>query len=118
MEKSKIIIYSAIHALGVLAYIFAVVYILQNVETLFSGLPDMFAAVPMLLLLVFSVALMGVLVFGRPVYLFMNGSKRQAIEFLIYTLGWIFIILILVFGLIALMPADSYISVDSVPYTR
>jgi len=107
MEKSKIVVYSLVHALAVLAYIVGVAYLLEYGAGFFSGYSGILATIPMLLLLVFSVALMGVLIFARPVYLFINGFKSQAIEFLIYTLGWILVILILVFGYMALMSSNQ-----------
>lgn len=108
MEKTKIITYSLVHALAILVYIVAVVYGLQNGERFFGVLPEMFAAIPVLLTLVFSVGLMAVLVFGRPVYLFMTGLKREGVEFLLYTLGWLFVVILLILAYMTQIPSDPY----------
>lgn len=112
MEKSKIIIYSLVHSVAIVAYIALVAYIMQTSDTIFAGLDGFMAIVPVLLLLVFSVAIMAVLVFGRPVYLFINGHKRAAVEFLIHTLGWLFAILVAFFVLM------SQTSITNLPSTE
>lgn len=99
MEKIKIVLYSLVHAFAVLAYIMGVVYFMQTVGTWFGGKDTILSVAPVLLLLVFSVSVMGVLVFGRPVYLFVTGFRREAVEFLIYTMGWMLVILILFIGI-------------------
>jgi len=99
MSKSKIIFYSLLHALGVLAYIVAIGLFIQALNTILPG-PDGFGTIiPVLLLLVFSAAVMAILVFGRPVYLFLNGMKTESIYFLGYTMIWLLIIIIVVFSL-------------------
>lgn len=44
---------------------------------------------------VFSAAVAAILVFGRPVMLYINGEKKAAIQFLATTLGWLLALLIL-----------------------
>lgn len=101
MNKSKMILHSFGHAIGVLAYISLVVTLLTNLEKYFANTPDTFMApIAMLLLLVLSVAVMAILVFGRPVYLFLNNAKQEAFFFLGYTLGWLLIFVIAAFIII------------------
>lgn len=108
MEKSKIILYSLVHAFGILGYIIGVAYFMESGNMYFNTLPGAFSAVPVLLLFVFSVGLMAVLLFGRPVYLFMAGLKREGMEFLIYTLGWLFVIIILIFVYMTQVSPEPY----------
>jgi hypothetical protein len=104
MNKSKIVLHSLGHALGVLLYISLVVTLITNLEKYFANTPDTFMApIAMLLLLVLSVAVMAVLVFGRPVYLFLNNAKQEAYLFLGYTLGWLFLLVIIAFIVIFLI---------------
>ncbi|MEK7508128.1 MAG: hypothetical protein AAB602_03550 [Patescibacteria group bacterium] len=49
----------------------------------------------MLSLLVFSAALTGALIFGRPALWYVDGKKKEAILLLAYTLGIFFIITII-----------------------
>lgn len=48
----------------------------------------------MLLLFVFSAALTGALIFGRPILWYLDGKKREAILLFFYTLGCVLIIAI------------------------
>jgi hypothetical protein len=54
----------------------------------------------MLLLFVFSAALMGILVFGRPVMWYIDGKKKEAVLLLIQTVGIILVVTLLAFVLI------------------
>lgn len=86
------------HALGVLAYIFIVASILQFAENVFADTPDtIYNIIPFLFLFVLSVAVVGVLIFARPAYLFFSSFKREAVEFLLYTLSWMLIIFLIIF---------------------
>ncbi len=95
MNKSKLIPHSLLHALGVLGYIALVAFVMNYANNAIPRASGIIVIIPMLLLLVFSAAIMGVLVFGRPTFLFMNGHKKAAIQFLIYTMGWLLVILII-----------------------
>lgn len=101
MNKSRMLMQSFGHAIGVLGYISLVVALITTLEKYFTNTPDTFMApIAMLLLLVLSVAVMAILVFGRPVYLFLNNAKREAFLFLGYTLGWLFLFVIIAFTVI------------------
>jgi hypothetical protein len=51
----------------------------------------------MLLLFVTSAAITGFLVFGKPVMLYIDGKKREAVSLLGYTIGILFLITLVVF---------------------
>ncbi len=108
MTKSKIIFLSLIHALGILVYITSVVFILITLGNHFKGNDSPIQMIPFLLLLVFSVGLMTALVFGRPVQLYLNGFKIEAIKFFGYTLTWLFVILILVSSLTLIFYQNNF----------
>jgi membrane protease YdiL (CAAX protease family) len=108
MQKSKIIGYSFLHALGIAAYIIGVVSLLRLATSFnFGQQNEILVPILMLLMLVFSVGVMAIAVFGRPVYLFVGGFRREALEFLIYTLFWVFVILTLVASIILLAPTPN-----------
>jgi hypothetical protein len=48
-----------------------------------------------LLIFVFSAAISGALVLGKPILLYLENKKREAVELFVITLGWIFILLVL-----------------------
>ena len=50
--------------------------------------------ITMLLLLVFSAALSGLLLFGQPILWYLDGKKKEAISLLTITLGTFFLILL------------------------
>jgi hypothetical protein len=96
MTKSKIILHSLFHALGVVAYIAIVATIMSNFEGSFINVPEVLLGMMMLLLFVISATITASLVFGRPVYLFLGGLKKEAMEFLAYTLGWMLITFLII----------------------
>ena len=50
-----------------------------------------------LLLFVFSALAVGLLMLGRPIYLCLNGAKTDAIRMLLYSVSWLFLIVVSVF---------------------
>lgn len=51
----------------------------------------------MLMLLVLSVAIVGSLIFGRPVMWYIDGKRKEAMKLLGWTLGIFFVLTVLVF---------------------
>ncbi|MEK9183654.1 MAG: hypothetical protein AAB890_01090 [Patescibacteria group bacterium] len=64
-------------------------------EKWFQSVPEFFAPIIMLLLLVLSASIMGVLVFGRPILLYLDNQKKDALTMLFYTLGCLAVIFLL-----------------------
>lgn len=54
----------------------------------------------MLLLLVVSVAMMGVLIFGKPALWYLEGKKKEAWSLLLYTVGFLSAALILLYAVL------------------
>jgi hypothetical protein len=88
---------SLLHALAVLVYVVLVALLMNNGEKLFGNMNGLWGPVAFLLLFTVSAAVTGLLVLGRPIYLFLNGNKKEALQFLFYTLGWLVIITLVVF---------------------
>ena len=64
---------------------------------LHSDKPDtVLAPILMLSLVVFSAALMGVLIFGKPLMWYLDNKKREAVTLLTYTLSIFFAITIVI----------------------
>ncbi|MBU0598416.1 hypothetical protein KKF61_05535 [Patescibacteria group bacterium] len=89
MDKKKITLHSFLHSLGVVIYIALVSLLMTNSEKIFGEMADFWGPLAMLLLFTVSAAVTGLLVFGRPVYLFLQGMKKEAIQFTFYTLGFL-----------------------------
>lgn len=96
--------YSLIHAFLATAYIFCVVAFISCADKVIKidNIP-FFGPVIILLLLVLSVTIMGVLIFGKPALLYLDNQKKDALTLLFSTVGWLAIflfILIILFVLI------------------
>lgn len=93
--------YAFADALGTVVYIVLVASFIFFVGQRF---PDDNASVLMpvafLTLLVFSVALVGTLLFGRPVMWYIDGKKKDALSLLGYTLGVLFVALVVVLAVV------------------
>ena len=75
------------NALLAAAYIVFIVLLISYGPALVRDKPDtILAPMAMLSLLVFSVAFMGYIFFFRPVLMYLNGQKREAVEFFTKTL--------------------------------
>jgi hypothetical protein len=102
MNRKKIILWSFFNALGTLAYITLVALILQNGEKIFGKMQDISGPIAFLLLFILSAAITGALVLGRPIFLYLDNDKRNALILFFYTLAWLFLFLILSFVLMYL----------------
>lgn len=89
MNNQQIASKSFIHSLGVVAYIALVAAIISNGDNLFGAIQGILGVMAFLLLFSISAATVGLLVFGRPVYMFMNDQKPEALRFLGFTLGFL-----------------------------
>ena len=79
-------------------YIFAVSWLLNNVSKIAGPNKSILMPMAFLGLLVFSVAIMGVLVFGQPLTLYLHGRKKEALKLLGYTLGWLLLFVLAFFA--------------------
>lgn len=98
--KNQITKYALLHSLGATAYIALVALTMRNIER-FIG-PDegdggTLSMIAFLLLFVISAAVMGLLVFTRPIMWYLNGSKKEALSLAISTVGFLVGIAVLIF---------------------
>lgn len=95
--KNNPIVQSLIHAVLAVIYISLVALIMSNGERIFGGGPDtIWIPIALLTLFVLSAAIMGVLILGRPILMYVDGHKTAALKFFGYTLGWLALILVAV----------------------
>ncbi len=79
--------HAARNSLGVVAYVFLIASFFRLMEKFLSNKPDIFfAPVTMLLLLVTSAAITGYLIVGKPIMLFIEGKKVEAVNQFGYTI--------------------------------
>ncbi len=95
--NKKILKYSLVHAFLATAYIFCVaVFVFCADKIIKIDNVPFFGPVIVLLLLVLSAAIMGILIFGKPVLLYLDNQKKDALTLLFSTVGWLAAILFIV----------------------
>lgn len=101
--NKKLLGHSFGHALLAFAYIVGIAAFFNlGVEKMFKSVPEFFAPIIMLSLFVLSAAIMAILIFGKPVLLYLDNQKKDAVKMLFYTLGCLadFLILTIILVLI------------------
>lgn len=100
---SKVTRTAVIDALGTATYIVAVATFLNHAQALFGNDEGKSWIIPvaMLSLLVFSVALIGFLMIGRPVLWYVDGRKKEAVALFFWTLGIFFGLTVIAFLVLA-----------------
>ena len=97
MKKSQNITRSFLHSAGVVVYVTCVSAFLSKANKIFGNEEHKFIIpIFMLLLLVISTSITGMLVLGKPASLYLDGQKKEAWTFLLYTLGWLAVFLVVV----------------------
>jgi hypothetical protein len=102
MKKHQLIVWSFVDAVAALLYIAAVAWLMSNAEHLFGKITSFWGPLAFLLLFVLSATIVGLLVLGRPIHLYLNDMKREAWRVLFFTVGWLILAAIVVFLSLAL----------------
>ena len=101
MIDTKIVKQSLSYAAGAILYVALVATIMYNAERIFGAEEEsVLIPIGMILLLVTSVATMGMLVFGKPVMLYIDGKKREGVTMAITTIAILAIFTIALFVLL------------------
>ena len=93
------VVHSFGHAVLTLLYISAIGWFMSHTQDIFANVeePNFLIPVSMLLLFVLSATITGTLVLGRPILLYLDGKKRQALEFFGYTVAWLSVVTVFAF---------------------
>lgn len=86
---NKLVQRSLLNALGVVAYVTTLVTIVRNGERIFGSVNEAVAPILFLTVFVLSAAVTGGLVLGKPLFMYLNNQKNEAIKMFIYTLCWL-----------------------------
>lgn len=86
-------------------YVLFVASIPQMAQALFSQIdnPGLWGPAAFLLLFVISAAITGSLVLGKPFLMYLDGQKKEAVELFVWTLGFLFLFLVVLAGVILLV---------------
>lgn len=99
--KNDVAKYSLIESGIAIIYVVLVAGLMSSAERLFESARPMVTGTVFLLLLVFSAATMGVLIFGRSILWYLDGQKKEALNLLVYK--FILLFVFLAAGLLSLM---------------
>jgi hypothetical protein len=77
------------HAILVLLYTSGVAWILFNGQRLFGKVTTFWGPLAVLMLVVVSATIVGTLVLGRPILLYLDGKRNEALRFFGWTVGWL-----------------------------
>ena len=97
MTNSKLIKTSLINAIGATIYVSAVAWLMSNGQKLFGKNDTILSGVAILLLFVISAAVTGFLILGRPVLMYLDGAKKEALKLFYLTIAGLATIAILIF---------------------
>jgi heme O synthase-like polyprenyltransferase len=93
--RKKLAFFSFFSALGEGIYILLVALVMRNANQWFGNTPSISGIIAFLLLFVVSAAVSGALIFGKPVLLYLEGKKKEALELFGLTIGWLFIFFVI-----------------------
>lgn len=95
MNKTKFFWRGLANALGTFTYIAGISILMFNSERLFRGVvePNFLIPIFMLTLFVLSALITSSLVLGKPLLLYWDGQKKEAVELLFTTTLWMIIFL-------------------------
>jgi hypothetical protein len=88
MTKSKIALWALADSLGTVVYTAIVATIMQNGNAVFGKMNTLWGPIAFLMLFVLSATVAGSLVLGRPVLLYFEGKKKEAVLLFIFTVGF------------------------------
>lgn len=80
---------SLIHSIILVLYISVVSTIMSNGDKLFGEMQGFLAPVAFLLLFTLSALITGALILGKPLMLYLDGKKKEAIFMLLSSIGWL-----------------------------
>jgi len=102
MNRKTIIKYAFLHALGAAGYVALIAGFITSANKFFGQANNLLGIMAFLLTLVISVAVMGLVIFGRPAMWYLNGSKKEAVVLSLSTIGFLVLIALVVFLILAL----------------
>ena len=102
MKNQKLIITSLVDSLLAVLYVSVVVLIMNNSKNFFDKTPEVAIGIAMLMLFVTSATVMGFLILGRPILMYLDGAKKEAVKLFYFTITWLALIVITIFSSIAI----------------
>ena len=83
-------------AVGVTAYVAVVVAFMNNAQNIFGKGNGYMTGLVVLMLFVMSAAIVGSLTIAKPLMMYIDGQKKEAIKLFSLTIAWLFVIFVLI----------------------
>lgn len=90
MANSKLVKTSLINAVLTIVYVFLVALLMFKADKIFGQMKNLWGPFAFLLLFVLSAAIVGSLILAKPILLYLDGQKKEAVKLLLYTIAWLF----------------------------
>lgn len=104
MKNSILARWGALHAFGVLIYVFLLATFFSQANSWFGEVDQKIVTpVAALMLFVFSALVTGGLVLGKPLMLYFDGYKKEGVKLLFFTGIGLFVFMSLAFGVLLIM---------------
>ncbi len=100
-KRTNILLQSLLLATGVILYVALVAAVMFYGGPIMDKGGRLLPAIAFLLLFVLSATIVGLLVLARPVYLFLQGAKKEAFQLLAMILFWLVLSLLVIFLILA-----------------
>ena len=99
MTKNKILQRAFVDALGVVIYVGFFAWFVNNLHQWLGSAPDgWIGSVFFLMMFIISASVTGSLVLLKPILLFLEGNKKEAIHLFLYTLGFLVLLALVIFS--------------------
>ncbi len=95
--QNKLLASSFFNALFTVLYIALVAALMSYGHKIFSPGPEILTGIAVLSLFVLSALITGMLVLGKPIYLYWEGQKKEGVKLLICTTLWLVIFTCFIF---------------------
>lgn len=106
IDNKKLVKWGFVHSAGVVIYTVLVAFFMQNGERIFGDMDNsIYGPALFLMLFVLSAAVVASLVAGKPLMLYIDGKKKEAVTLLGYTIFFLFILFLI--GLLKLAIFNS-----------
>lgn len=93
--KKELLKSALLNSFGVYVYVLLVALFMTHANALLGTNDTLFSIVAFLILFVLSAGVVGGLVLGKPVILYLDGKKKDSVALVFYTLFVLFVLLIL-----------------------
>lgn len=103
MTNKKLWQIGTIDAVGTGVYVALVSALMSNAQKIFGQGDNVLTGMAILMLLVLSAAVVGTFILGRPLMMYLDGAKKEAVRTLIYTLIILFAITLIVMIVLSMM---------------